>query len=88
MADKSPRTQSSSVPNIKFAVVNGAAAGNVTVTGIGANDQLLAVIPTDGSGDLTSEFTVTAADTINNTGGTSTATKQVFVAWSPEPAGL
>lgn len=88
MPTESPRTQSSSVPNIKFALVAGAAAGDVTVTGIKARDKLLFVAPLDGSADLTSEFSVTADDTINNTGGTSTATKVVQVVWSPEPAGL
>ena len=85
----SPRTKDSDIPNIKFRLVAGAAAGNVTVTGIKARDTLLFVAPLDASiGDQTSEFTITADNTINNTGGTSTATKVLLVAWNPLPAGL
>ena len=59
--------------------VIGGAAGDITVTGIKTTDTLLAVeaitftagVPTAVQG-LTSEFTITADDTINNTGGTST----------------
>ena len=69
----------------------GAAAGNVTVVGgIKEGDKLLRVITAviDGSGhttavaDLTSEFTITADNTINNTGGTSTANRLVTVQWA------
>lgn len=63
----------------------GAVAGNVTVAGVAATDRLIGVeaITFDTSGyctavaDLTSEFTVTGANTINNTAGTSTANKLV-----------
>jgi hypothetical protein len=34
---------------------------------------------TSSVGDVTSEFSITAADTINNTGGTSTANNILFV---------
>lgn len=65
----------------------GAAAGDVTATGVKATDKLLFVqsIAHDADGDivavadLTSEFTITAANTINNTGGTSTADELVLV---------
>lgn len=67
-------------------VATGAAAGDVTVTGIATGDKLLAVIVLVGAGvdvtditDLTSEFTITAADTINNTGGTSTASNKLLI---------
>lgn len=63
----------------KEAFINGGAAGNLTVTGIATADQLLEVTYFTISGgnvtavsDLTAEFTVTAANTINNTGGTAT----------------
>jgi len=36
---------------------------------------------TSSVGDLTSEFSITAADTINNTGGTSTADNIIFVGY-------
>ena len=59
----------------------GAVAGDVTVTGVKTTDELLFVqsasFDTDGDivavADLTSEFSISAADTLNNTGGTSTA---------------
>lgn len=63
------------------AIKNGAAAGNITVTGISPDtDELVSVykvhnIATDAGPptitDLTSEFTITAANTINNTAGTA-----------------
>jgi hypothetical protein len=64
-------------------VVAGAAAGNITVTGIRVADEIESVvafllgIPSD----LTSEFTITAADTINNTGGTNTTGMVLVVNW-------
>lgn len=60
----------------KAKIVAGAAAGNVTITGIDPNDRLILVAKHSGVGvvtDLTSEFTISAANTINNTGGTSSA---------------
>lgn len=58
----------------------GAAAGNVTVTGVKTTDKLIAVhsiaftagVPS-AVADLTSEFTISAENTLNNTGGTSSA---------------
>lgn len=83
--------------NLRVAVVNGAAAGNITVSGISTDDVLErvfaaaftinAVTPADNSpidltasaGDLTSQFSITAANTINNTGGTATTNNILFV---------
>ena len=83
--------------NLRMAVVNGGAAGNLTVTGISTDDiieriyaaafTINAATPADNSpidltasaGDLTSQFSITAANTINNAGGTSTASNVVFV---------
>lgn len=63
----------------KTAVANGGSAGNITVTGIATTDVLEAVLyfpistgTVTGVSDLTSEFSITAANTINNTGGTAT----------------
>lgn len=65
---------------IRSAVIVGGAAGNLTVTGIAVGDNLIGVIRLnrdataaniDMSG-ITSEFTITAANTINNAGGTNT----------------
>lgn len=66
-------------------LINGAVAGDHTVTGIKLNDVLVCVWEQNGvSGlltDLTSEFTIKADNTINNTGGTSTATDVLIVEW-------
>ena len=58
----------------------GGAAGALTATGVKASDKLLLVQALTLSAgapnavaDLTSEFSITADNTINNTGGTSTA---------------
>jgi hypothetical protein len=57
-------------------VIAGGAAGAHTVTGIATTDSLIAVIEmasgTGPSTDLTSEFSITGANTIDNTGGTAT----------------
>jgi hypothetical protein len=79
------------VGQINFLAV-GAAAGDVTVAGIMPGDNLLFVqVVTSGNAtngaptpvasvtDLTSEFSVKAANTLNNTGGTSTANKLIMV---------
>lgn len=83
---------------INVAVVVGAAAGNVTVTGIKAADRLLSVREVDFTlaegtpntrtwavADRTSQFSVTADNTINNTGGASTADKLLLVVWEVRP---
>ena len=70
---------------VRTKVVAGGAAGNHTVSGIAVGDALRSVLKLDFTlaegapnvrtwsvADLTSEFTVTATDTINNAGGTDT----------------
>jgi hypothetical protein len=58
--------------------IAGGAAGNHTVTGIAASDTLLSVVFVDATDvseavtDLTSEFAISAADTVNNAAGTDT----------------
>jgi hypothetical protein len=80
--------------NIKFSALTEGAAGNFTVTGITTDDSILGVV---GWGvvlgeaapntiaitkfDLTSEFTITATDTINNGGGTTLADKLMLCIW-------
>lgn len=66
--------------------VDGGAAGNLTITGIAVGDTLLSVVTVLNASpfttaNLTSEFTITAANTINNSGGTSTAAKRVAVTY-------
>jgi tripartite-type tricarboxylate transporter receptor subunit TctC len=85
-SDSLGRAVKAGTPNVATAVVNGGAAGNLTVTGITTSDRLIGVYKIPGAGstvtdflNLTSEFTITAADTINNTGGTTTASSKVLV---------
>lgn len=69
----------------KYFVADGAAAGNVTVTGVATTDTLLfvGVFTSKASiatfANLTAEFTITATNTINNAAGTSTANDQLIV---------
>lgn len=85
--------------NIKVTAIAEGAAGNHTVTGITTDDVLLAVVGhklalaegtpntiTVTALNLTSEFTITAANTINNTGGTSLADGFVLVVWLDKDA--
>ena len=68
----------------------GAAAGDVTVAGIKAYDVLGQVLRVDNGNeaDLTDEFTITATNTINNTGGTSSAGGQLLVTYDSVPTDL
>lgn len=74
---------------LKTAVIAGGAAGNHTVTGIAPGDELVGVIVLDRNGTaaninllgLTAEFTVTAVNTINNTGGTATSGDAILVVY-------
>ena len=66
---------------LKSLVATGAAAGNVTATGIAVLDTLVSVVMFAAGvpSDLTSEFTITAANVINNTSGTSTNGNKLVV---------
>jgi len=78
---------------LRLTIIAGGAAGDHTVTGITTKDSLLYVghlttsaegtygFAVDGFADLTSEFSISAANTINNTGGTATANDHLFVIW-------
>jgi hypothetical protein len=77
----------------KHALVDGAVAGNVTVTGIKSGDELNEVVLFKhgdlGVGtaitdiiDLTSEFTIPSNSTINNTSGTSSFGHKLMVRWT------
>lgn len=74
-------------PNLGLTIVAGAAAGDVTVTGIKTRDKLISVLHVDFTDasetgqDLTSEFSITADDTINNGGGTATTGGFLIVAY-------
>lgn len=76
------------VGRITSRTVNGAVAGDLVVTGIAVGDQIISVQSlTADKANIASEFTITAADTINNAGGTSTAAATVLVTWYKNYAG-
>lgn len=62
-------------------VVAGAAAGDITVTGIGVNDLLTSVIMFTAGvpSNLTSQFSITGDNKVNNTGGTNTTGKTLVI---------
>ena len=72
---------------LKQTVVDGGAAGDIAVIGIGADDELVSVLAIDATdasedfSDLTDEFSITAAGTINNAGGTATTGQGLLVTW-------
>jgi len=73
---------------LKVNVVAGGSAGNFTVTGIKTTDALISVLRLVAAAttmtnvtDLTSEFSITATNTINNTSGTATTADKLLVIW-------
>jgi len=69
-------------------ISGGVAAGNHTVTGIKTRDTLKSVLYAIGAGNdvmdvvnLTSEFSISAVDTINNMGGTNTTGGKLIVTY-------
>ena len=67
----------------------GAVAGDVVTLGILVTDRLRSVINMTTGVDMTAEFTITADDTINNVGGTSTAAQFLLVVVdTPDPRGF
>lgn len=90
MPTLSPITRISGKPgDVKTMFVAGAVAGALACPAgtIGANDEIISVArfttATFAPGtDLTAEFSVTAADTISNVGGTSTAGQLLLVTYA------
>lgn len=78
-------------PSLVQTVVAGGAAGDFAVAGIAATDELVSVVHVDGTdasetvADLTAEFDITAADTINNAGGTDTTGGFLVVTYRNPP---
>lgn len=68
---------------VKVVLIDGGTAGDHTVTGIETGDELVSVIHnTAGTlADLTSEFSISAADTINNDAGTDTSSDQLLITY-------
>ncbi len=74
------------------AVVAGGAAGDFTVTGLLTTDTLVSVQLFAGAGtdvtdiaNLTAEFSITAAATISNTGGTASTSGKLLVTYQRVP---
>lgn len=64
--------------------IAGDAAGNHTVSGVGASDTLVSVVRVTSAGVhtvLTSEFSVDSANTLDNTSGTDTTGDILHVEW-------
>lgn len=88
-SDSTGRAITAAASNIKQAVIAGGSAGDLTVTGITTSDRLVAVtrLNRDATAanvnidSLTSEFSITASDTINNAGGTATTGDALQVIW-------
>ena len=76
-------TGSKIVNPIKIALIDGGAAGTHTVSGLKITDELIAVLEQNGTSgllsDLTTEFSIKKADTIDNTGGTATSSDKLLV---------
>lgn len=74
---------------LKMTIISGGSAGDHTVTGIDTEDHLIAVLHLVGDGtqltgannDLTSEFSISAANTINNASGTDTSNGVLIVSY-------
>lgn len=73
---------------LRTAAIAGGGAGAHTVTGIKLGDKLCSVLhftPSTSIADLTSEFSITADDTIDNTGGTATTSDFLIVFYWDNP---
>lgn len=78
---------------ITTAVIVGGAAGALTVSGVTTKDELISVIHCTAGGavdgdfaDLSSEFAITAANTISNAGGTNTTGNKLIVIYRDRSA--
>lgn len=79
-SDADGKAVAASASAIKTAVIAGGSAGALTVNGIATTDRLISVVRLNRDSTaanitadaLTSEFTISAANTIDNTGGTAT----------------
>lgn len=85
MADPSGRRSARDLDHDdRMAIIAGGAAGAHTVTGVKSSDKLTAVIHHTAGAlpvNLTSEFTISDDDEIDNTGGTATTADALEVWW-------
>ncbi len=78
---------------MKLTLVNGAAAGNHTVAGITTEDRIVwighatTLVSIASMATLTGEFTISAANTVENAGETDTSNDQLWVLWEDASAG-
>lgn len=93
-ASQTPSSGSIAPTQLKSLFVAGGAAGALTCTGIKANrDKIISVArfttATFAPGtDLTSQFSISADDTITNLGGTATTGQLLYVLWWSMPTQL
>lgn len=69
---------------LERSTIAGDVAGDHTVAGVGASDTLVSVVRVTAAGAysvITSEFTVDAANTLNNDAGTDTSDDILHVEW-------
>lgn len=78
---------------LKIALIAGGSAGDHTVTGIATTDRIVSVLHASTAAaiatlaDLTSEFSISAANTINNALGTDTSSDQLWVIYEDASGG-
>lgn len=78
---------------LKVTLVAGGSAGNHTVTGIATTDRIVSVLHASTAAsiatlaDISGEFSITGANTINNALGTDTTSDQLWVIWEDASAG-
>lgn len=88
-SDATGRAITAAATGTKSAVIAGGSAGDLTVTGIATTDRLVGVVRLNRDATaanvnidaLTSEFTITAANTLNNAAGTATTGDSLLVLW-------
>lgn len=68
-------------PALRTFIATGGAAGAIVVTGITPSDRLAFVLNLTDAVDLTSEFTISDDDEIDNAGGTATTGDSLWVGW-------
>lgn len=82
-------TAAQAVAGTVTVAIAGGSAGNLTVTGIATTDSLISVVRLDRDATaanvnlsvITSEFTITATNTINNAGGTDTTGDTLLITY-------
>lgn len=91
-ADADGKAVKVSDSGFKVALIAGGAAGDHTVTGILAGDELIAVLESNTTSailtDLSAEFTVDSDDTINNDAGTATTDDKLLVIYRTPAAAV